>query len=73
MYSVTHARNLCFSQNEGSSDQPCIPAFRGWKVGGALLLREGEAKWGGFLLLHDSALFYHCNGGVHRPTVSMYI
>lgn len=59
-------------QNEESSDQPGVAAFCGHRAGATLLCREGEAERGGLLLLHDSALLRHSDGGVHRPNVSSF-
>lgn len=73
LHHTEHLKVILFvrsPQNEGSSDQPRVAAFRGRELGGALLLREGEAKRGGLLLLYHCALLHHSNGGVHRPTVS---
>lgn len=64
--------HICVPQNEESSNQPGVAAFCGHRVGATLLHREGEAERSGLLLLHDSALLHHGDGGVHRPNVSSF-
>lgn len=64
--------HICVPQNEESSNQPSVAAFCGHRAGGTLLHREGEAERSSLLLLHDSALLHHSDGGVHRPKVSFF-